>query len=377
MKMLFVNNAEVSLASALLAQPDSQQFTVDDIGDANLFPLLEDGYDKALIPLTLTHPDFPNTREIVYLVDRNGVNFKVIRAQEFTDTQAWPIGTKASANVTAGMLESFLQDDGTAAKEDRYGSYFLGGGHLQDGEIKPCGNESFLFRTRAAASNLVQFGAYPALHDHMATRPLEEGGYPIVQDMALGHEATGALFHVDIGEPQVWQPGVYYKQGDVVKPTTPNGNQFWLDLAIENSIAFPPGISEPEFGNAHLPIYVTDGDGVAFLGNWVRTEMPIDQRVIFEYPLMVTEVGFIGRVSGTLTQTPSISVGDADDSVRFVNAATLDQLTQDGEMFAHRIAVASGGNLVKELNFYLDQAGVGASIKGRFYWRGIFYAEGN
>ena len=196
MKMLFVNNAEVSLASALLAQPDSQQFTVDDIGDANLFPLLEDGYDKALIPLTLTHPDFPNTREIVYLVDRNGVNFKVIRAQEFTDTQAWPIGTKASANVTAGMLESFLQDDGTSAKEDENGTYFLGGNYDKASEEKPSGGgNNFLYRTRTTASKLVQFGAYPRCMTICATRPLEEGGYLSFQDMRWAMRAPGRHFH--------------------------------------------------------------------------------------------------------------------------------------------------------------------------------------
>lgn len=381
MKMLFVNNAEVSLASTLLAQPDSQQFTVDDLDAAELFPFLEDGYDNALIPLTLTHPDFPNTREIVHLVDRNGMNFKVIRAQEFTDLHSWPVGTKASANVTAGMLGSFLQDDGTAAKEDQNGTYFLGGSYDKASEEKPSGSgENFLYRTRTTASKLVQFGAYPALHDHMSKRPGVWGGHSISQDLAFGHEATGMLAHVDIGEPPPWQADKYFTQGNVVRPTVPGPYQFWLNLLLEAGAYETVSSIEPDFDSAEssgsVPIYDTVGDEQKFMGSWVRTDMSEAQLTVFEYPLMVTEVGFIGRVRGDMTQPPSISVGDRGNSTRFVNAVSLEQLTPDGELFAHRIAVPGGGHLVEEINFTLNQAGVGASIKGRFYWRGIFYAEG-
>lgn len=381
MKMLFVNNAEVSLASALLAQPDSRQFTVDDLDAAGLFPFLEDGYDDALIPLTLTHPDFPNTREIVHLVGRDGVNFKVTRAQEFTDMQAWPVGTKASANVTAGMLESFLQDDGTAAKEDQNGTYFLGGNYDKASEEKPSGGgENFLYRTRTTASKLVQFAAYPALHDHMSRRPGAWGGHSISQDLAFGHEATGMLAHVDIGEPPPWQANKYFTQGNVVRPTVPGPYQFWLNLLLEAGAYETVSGIEPDFDSAEsagsVPIYRTDGDEQKFIGSWVLTDMSETQLTRFEYPLMVTEVGFIGRVRGAMTQPPSISIGDGRDSTRFANAMTLEQLTPDGELFAHRIAVPGGGHLVEDITFTLNQAGVGASIKGRFYWRGIFYAEG-
>jgi hypothetical protein len=31
--------------------------------------------------------------------------------------------------------------------------------------------------------------------------------------------------------------------------------------------------------------------------------------------------------------------------------------------------------LLSEMLFTVNQAGLGASVKGRFYWRGIFYSE--
>lgn len=390
--MRFSNNAEATTATLLLARPDWETYPDDEelananylgfeIGaadDPELFHYFSSEVaDGGVQPLTLTHDSVPGAYEIVYLNARSDRRFTVERGQEGTTELEWPIGTTVSANVTAGMLGSLLQDDGEVAKVSDNGSILLGSGSSASEQNAPIRRNSFLFRSRADIDRLVQFGAYPALHAHLAEKPSDRGAYSIQQDLALGHEATGVCAHVDIGVPAVWTPDMYYRQGSVVVPTTPNGYQYWLDVDTQTGHSETSTSAEPAFlsDGYCVPIYVGDVPNEMFIGNWVPIPMPVECQVGFAYRLMVTEVGFIGRVDGTPTQWPTLSVGTTSNPTLLVNAVTLDQLVPASGLCAHRIPVAAGGILLEELLFSVPQMAVGASIKGRFYWRGIFYSD--
>lgn len=390
--MRFSNNAEATTATLLRDSPDWDTYPDDEeLANANYLGFeigaaddperfhyfSSEVPDGGVQPLTLTHSSMPGLYEIVYLKGRSDRRFTVERGQEETLVLAWPIGTKVSANVTAGMLQNLLQDDGRVAATNFNGAVLIGAGVPASASNAPVGRDSFLFRSRARAERLVQFAAYPALHAHMAARAEDRGRYSNDQDLALSHEATGASVHVDIGVPPVWASGASYGQGRVVAPTIPNGYQYWLDLDLHSGFGSFSSDTEPAFtaDGYNTALYEGEYPNETFLGNWVPTPMPVRKVSYFRFPMLVTEVGFIGRVNGTLTQIPTVSIGTESAPTLLANAVALDQLAPEGELSAHRILIPGGGQLLNQLQFTVNQSGVGASVKGRFYWRGIFYSE--
>lgn len=390
--MRFTNNAEATTATLLRDSPDWDTYPDDEelananylgfeIGaadDPELFHYFSSEVpDGGVQPLTLTHSSLPGVYEVVYLNARSDRRFTVERRQEGTLAQTWPIGTKVSANVTAGMLRSLLQDDGQVARLNDRSSVALGAGYFERSSEAPVGSYSFLFRSRAKVDFLVQMGGYPAIQAHLAREVSDYGKRGGDQDLALAHEATGALAHVDIGEPPAWAGPRSYSHADVIVPSTPGGYQYWLNLDPSQGRGYYSFAEEPNFLDDGYNVAIYDGDEIdaGFVGNWEAQVMPVKQVAYFRFNAVLTEVGFIGRVNGTLTQAPTISVGTQANPTLFLNAVPLDQLTTAGQLCAQRIPIEAGGDLVDQLLFTVNQAGVGASIKGRFFWRAIFYSE--
>lgn len=99
---LFTNNASSTLAAAA-ASGDTT--LIIQATDAAEFPS-PSGSEWAL--LTLEHPSVPVV-EIVKLVGRAGANLTVIRGQEGTAVQTWPVGTKVELRLTAGTVSTIYQ----------------------------------------------------------------------------------------------------------------------------------------------------------------------------------------------------------------------------------------------------------------------------
>ena len=404
-KMLFSNSAEAALQTPLLDSPppyytqypDGSQyedppeswvpgdgaysfFQVSDAEHAERFQSLAGELDRGQ-PLTLTHDSMPGEYEIVLMNYRSEKFFEAFRAQEGTLAKAWPVGTKVSANVTAGMLESFLQDDGTVARIGGENQSVLLGATVEAGEKRPAGTNSFVFRSRSLVDWAVQFGAYPVLQPLPAQRPKDReysgNHYRIWQDLALAHESTGGFWPADIGAPKAWAAGGYnnFKQGAVFTPSTPNGYQYWADVVVEKAIDSLTFSEEPALIPGEI-LSVLDAEDNSLRGNLVPQVMPVVQSTNFRHPLMVTEVGFMGRASMGVTQMPVVSIGTEADPTRFANAVSLDSLVASGNLSVHRIPIAAGGALVEDIKVTVTQAGVGGPIPGRFYWRGVFMVDG-
>ncbi|CUB01441.1 MULTISPECIES: hypothetical protein [Comamonas] len=404
-KMLFSNSAEAALQTPLLDTPppyytllpDGSQyedlpeswvpgdgsyyvFEVSDPAHADLFVEGTGQLDRAQ-PVTLTHDSMPGVFEIVHVYTRFTNIFEVFRAQEGTLAKAWPVGTKVSANVTAGMLESFLQDDGTVARIGGENQSVLLGAAVEAGEKRPAGTNSFVFRSRSLVDWAVQLGAYPVLQPLPAQRPKDReysgNHYRIWQDLALAHESTGGFWPADIGAPKAWAAGSYnnFKQGAVFTPSTPNGYQYWADVVVEKAIDSLTFSEEPALIPGEI-LSVLDTEDNSLRGNLVPQVMPVVQSTNFRHPLMVTEVGFMGRASTDVTQMPVVSLGTEADPTRFANAVSLDSLVASGNLSVHRIPIAAGGALVEDIKVTVTQAGVGGPIPGRFYWRGVFMVDG-
>lgn len=347
---LFSNNAATTLAAALDADSGDTAMVV---ASADLFQAIGPG-DGNIQLATLTHPDLSGLYEVVTIVETDGVNWTVIRETEGA-VQAWPIGTKVEARITAAMLGTFLQRDPTSKRVTNQGggsAFALGGTMGPDAR----GSSSLVFGGRSRVANSVLLAAYPYLQ---ITRSSDNGGD---SDRNLGFESVGGSIPVDLGLPATWS-AIDYARGSVVVPTTPDGYQYWLeieDLDIDSST----DATEPPFDGA-------GGGADSTSGWWFPTAMPVDIGTQSFSGLCVTEVGFIAHVADA-SVNPAVSIGTDTNATRFANNVTLSQITGNGQI--HRIPISAGGALLagEQLRFKVETAATGGRFLGRFYWRGFF-----
>ena len=323
---LFTNNAEALLAGAI--DGTATALTVTDSAAADLFAQ-PSGRDFQLA--TMTHSSMPGVVEIVAVTHRSDVNFTVRRGQDRTFAQNWPAGSSLQARVTAGMLKSFIQVDRATS----------------------------MARTSSVVGQGFTFESPPTV---LSPILISQNGYkPLFHSGGLALDTVAATFPVDLGVVQTWGIHPFYR-GDVVKPTTPNGYQYWWDSAGASSTS---SSTEPTFSGS--------SPAAADSGFWVAVAEPIDFTMRTHKLICVTEVGFIAK-QVSATSSPSVSIGTFDAPTRFANNVALSQIVAGGWQ-VHRIPVAGGGMLTDELTFKLEAAATGGQFTGRFYWRG-FHVDG-
>lgn len=324
MAELYSNNAVGTLVSSIL-DTDTSLELADEPWAANFVINNVDGdFQRA----TLTGDD-PLTFEIVYITfNDNTRTLTVLRGQEWTDAQAWPAGTKLSARVTAGMLNSFVAQSPGAT----YGTVLVPG--------------------------------YPILPIRPAS-PTLKAGVLMYQDLGMAREAVGGSITVSLGDSVTkWKASTLYLHGSVVAPLTPDGYHYALEL----------NEGMPYSSTETAPSFPGTGDtceaysGVHLVGRWVPVPTPLDFTITLAHGLVVTEVGFICTDYGAST-APVVSIGTTAAPGRFAMARPLSGITAYGDV--HRIAVTANGTLANELKFSLDTAASGLLV-GRFYWRGFF-----
>ena len=185
-------------------------------------------------------------------------------------------------------------------------------------------------------------------------------------DGGSGAEIVGVSPPCDLGVPETWSDRQYHG-GSVVAPGTPDGFQYWLDLARGHGQA--QSSASPTFNGDTEPTVAANGY-IPSVGFWVPTAMPVELAVNFDLVrLVVTEVGFIAAQM-TASTPPSVSIGSDVAATRFANAVELDELTSNNTI--HRIPITTGGAMVEGLRFAVTTAATGGSVRGKFYWRGFF-----
>lgn len=346
---LFSNNAETTLAAALDADAGDINMQV---ASATLFQVIGAG-DGNIQLATLTHPDLAGLYEVVAIVETDGVNWTVVRETEGA-VQAWPIGTKVEARITANMLGTFLQrdpDTGRVSNPNGGGSFALSGSVAGDAKS----TASLVFGGASRVANSIQLSGRPYLQ---LTR--SDDGSSI--DYNLSYESVGGSIPVDLGSAATWAAGDYYR-GSVVVPTVPDGYQYWLAISSPDD-SLSNDATEPAFDGL-------GGGAASAAGWWFPTVLPIDFTTENFVGLMVTEVGFIAHVA-TASGLPSVSIGTPTNATRFANNVSLSQITAGG--MVHRIPLSGGGALLNSepLRFKVDTAATGGRFLGRFYWRGFF-----
>ena len=352
--------------------------------------------------LTFVSPTDPTLFEIVKLTGRTGDSLTIERGQEGTGGVwpslglVWLAGTLIESRLTAGMLErlSFNAIAGGAGisllttKSSDEAAVVIGanaeGPGMQSTAIgyqaAALGLSSVAIgNARAHAANSV------ALGNGSAWRPRQfaTAEHPCVprDDYWAGYgshynsgmEAVFASQFVELGTPASWTANTEYPEGATVRPTTPNGFQYYLwhgaydpaaALNVHNS-----GPTEPIW-----PASVEGAVGVgSTAGSWLALNPLLGvNEVIPEYMVFYpTEVGFICFNHSGVTAAPFVSIGTPADPTLFVNNQQLSGITgaQQRHVFTGQRHGLQGG-----IRYTLVTAATGAAARfhGRFYAKGIF-----
>lgn len=327
--LLFANNAETTLATGIAGSGGPVAITIEVTGDDTLQGTFAafgdvtlDSYNNLLV--TLTHEDNPGQYEVLQVTGISGTDFDVLRGFE-GDVLAWPAGTLISARVTAGAMSQMAQlnlDDGVMASN--------------------------------AAAGVMQFGSWPTMQ-----LLRKQGLAPSDYEPVVTPESWQGSIPVDLGTPVTWS-AVNFFRGSVVRPTTPDGSQYWLDIADPFDSQSLDSV-EPTWG-ATAP---------SAKGTWYETVMPVDISSGELRNVLITEVGFICHKYGG-SAVPNVSIGTESAPTRFANNVALSQITGNGTV--HRIPLSTGGAMVsgEALKFKVESAAAGGRCLGRFYWRGLF-----
>lgn len=352
----FSNNAETTLAATFTDSTDtSMVVSGDDTAEGTFAAFLSSGQ-----PATLTHASFPGMYEVVLITGQAGTTFTVVREYEGA-AQEWPIGTLVSARITAKVLDYFLQrDPQTGAVSAPVGatsatSVLLGGGAIST-DVRD--SNALVVGGRSRIIDGVQLSGWNTLQ---LLRSQSGAG---VFDSNFANESVGGSIPVDLGVADAWDDDTARGRSAVVAPTTPDGNQYWLDITDVNASGVSSVTGEPTWNT-------TGATPVGDSASWYPTALPVDISTGELRNVLITEVGFIAY-KYTAAAPPVVDIGTDAAPMRFADSVTLSQITGDG--CVHRIPLTTGGPMVvgEGLRFRVDTAASGGRCMGRFYWRGIF-----
>lgn len=353
----FSNNAVGTLASAL----DNVETTVALVSEAGAarFAALDVGdFQRA----TITNPATPEAFEIVRITANEGLSLTVERENEGTAAAAWPAGSKISARVTAGMLQTLAS--GGLQADDRYGRQFKteGAGLVVNGRADM--TETY---------GVVQLGGYNLLQKYGAAPTEVYGVGKFWQDENMAHESVGGSPFVDLQDAATyytWTSNNHYSDGTIVAPPTPDGFLYlfqsldWRDTQTTT----PPG-----FDGSGYPVDALDTNNEV-VGQWLPLPTPLAFTLGFTGVvggIVLSEVGFICTYYGGGT-APVVSIGTEAAPTSLVNSVALSQIA--GNRQVHRFPVNPAGAPLNEIKFTLNTPS-DAEFYGRFYWRGFFIPQ--
>lgn len=215
-------------------------------------------------------------------------------------------------------------------------------------------------------------GGNLARRDYQLTRgavhsiPLDTGFTAAEFGGLTGSPQTIATSYIDLTGGATWAASTSYNHGHAVKPTTPNGRQYWL--WCENYTSATTTGSEPTWTTGHGDWIQADAGGAAW---WVcvdagNYEIAIPTGLVF-FPLAV---GFLCERYSAITVQPYISFGQNGNLTKYL-AST--QTTKLGAAYSIEnytsLASYTGGTT---LSFKLQTAATGTRLLGRAYFTGLF-----
>lgn len=333
---LFSNNARSTLSSDILDSDDQLSLV-----DSSSFAPSSSGYYELA---TLTNAS-GTLIEIVRIVGHDTVNnvITVLRACEGDNQSSpvareWPAGTIIEGRITAATLSNFAQGLGSD-------------GALAVDSIALNGIENRVEST-------IMVAAFPCVPSNVSSVSEEV--------FTQAPETVLCSPYFDLCSLMAWEPARNYYNGEIVRPTTPDGYQY-IATQIPYRTPSMSGAVEPTWD-----IFTSDEDIV-----WLRQD-PVGGYVMQSPPIgsvfIPTLFGFVSHhvVAGPLTSI-NISIGVSGYSERYVAAVDGVVDVANPHQFCtwnvdQRIAVQSS----EQLLFTLTTASTTGTCVGRFFARGFF-----
>lgn len=338
---LFSNNAE-----GTLAQSSGLGNTLVLTALGNFHPLDEGGFQRA----TITNADTPNQVEIVRILSWVGATATVERDVEGGGIgYDWPVGSKVSARVTAGMLERAPQTTHW---------YSVGGdSNVVEFGVRP---QSGLSPKTLSVRNPFSIRAVQSLPiDAANTAPADMAGMP------RAIETVARSLVVSLSSPQAHNPATGYYPGDIVVPAVSDGYQYILsgDSSV-NPYYVGGAVGAVTFsGDGYTQIVAHDSESeVAGLWSPVQTPARIEGPV----HSVVTEVGFVTTVAEATTAA-YVSIGTTSNEAAYINNLAV-SMTLRGVL---RAPIPAGVQTGEDLVFKVVTEATGGKLHGFFYARGF------
>lgn len=408
-KQLYTNNASTTLAANATSGATSLS-----LGSGAAFASPTGGdWQMATISDPAT-----GLMEIIKITARASNTITVTRAQEGTTARAWASGTRIEARITKGMLERLAQAnaDTTAALALGAGASVGGADCVALGVAAVAGDPGDAFSgitavgagAEAAGSEATALGAYSnaAGDEAVAVGPYAYANAP--RSVAIGYEAAAevekslaikavpciqrdgatastedvlnfmgvpAAFSscfCDLGNVPPWATATVHQEGDVVRPTTPNGYQYFLYLggyASGGTNEITTGGTEPSFP-ATLYGNVADAAGA---GYWHAIDPSTG--IVLNFParsvFVPEEILFVCHNHANVSAAPFVSIGTEASPTLLVNNEQATQIT--GAMQVHRFTL-SNKVLTGGIQFKVETkaTGTNSQFHGRFLVRGTF-----
>lgn len=410
-KQLYTNNASTTLAANATSGATSLS-----LGSGAAFASPTGGdWQMATISDPAT-----GLMEIIKITARSSNTVTVTRAQEGTTARAWASGTRIEARITKGMLERLAQattDDANALAIGH--SSVIGGvdclalgvgAEASDPTDEYSGNTAVGGYALAKGSEASAFGAYAEApgdegvavgayaeakltgtvalgYSAVATveKTLALGSIPCIQrSFAAATEdarwfasapTSFATVFCDLGNVPSWAGSTAYEEGDVVRPTTPNGYQYFMygvNYAPGGSNVWTSSASEPTFPAS---MYGDVIDMTATPGAIVWVAIDPSTGIVLNFParsvFVPEEILFVCHNHANVSAAPFVSIGTEASPTLLVNNEQATQIT--GAMQVHRFTLANKV-LTGGIQFKVETkaTGTNSQFHGRFLVRGTF-----
>lgn len=343
-KLVFFDNLATTLSAAVpsdqLSNGYQQNIYLTEQNTENFSRLYDmEAYRGKGTYLTLSHPGEPGIHEVVLCLGYDNYDgyFVIERLDGSQWLDAWPAGTVVEARVTARMLRSMSG-----------------------------GTQVFLNRKALSLNNgdvALDYDAYGGVNAVREAYAL--GGMPIAPARGFGEgtenfaqqvEGVGYSALVELGVPPTFEEGKWYVPGDFVKSPTNSSLVYCLSRSGYS------GDEPPELGDWPWAQFNPASDS-----NYVSFQRLMETDTWF-YP---TEIGFICEDFGA-TSAPSITVWEVDISGSHVGKL-VDNMQLTGLSTRKRVVLTNTVTKgIKGLYMQRTTAAAGGTVRGRFYWKGLF-----
>lgn len=178
---------------------------------------------------------------------------------------------------------------------------------------------------------------------------------------------------IDLTGGAAWSATTAVSQGQVMRPTIPDGHQY-VRYCNNYQIGLSPDLAPytPGETGATEPAWVTNHGGLTNDGDGSWVCVHTDGAHVLNLPdgayMLVSEVAFIAYEADNVSVQPTLSIGTTGDLTKLINAEQTVGLTDDMTVYKFTLTQPF---LVPDITLKIDTLATGTRLLGRFHVKGV------